>query len=85
MLNILKNSTAPICRTCKHLVMDVKYPRDFGLARCSRIGKRCNVSGEITFFYADRCRRDYGLCGQEGAHYEKSTSDTLASAPFEKL
>jgi hypothetical protein len=72
MLNpmFVKNATAPICKTCKYLVMDQARPRDFLFARCLLFGEQCRVSGKIKYYYADRCRRDYILCGAEGKFHE---------------
>ncbi len=66
----VKNITAPICKTCKYLVMDPVRPKDYLFARCLRFGEQCRVSGEVKFYYADRCRRDYSLCGSEGKYHK---------------
>jgi hypothetical protein len=66
----VKNVTAPICKTCKHLVMDQARPKDYLFARCVRFGEQCRISGEVKYYYADRCRRDYTLCGIEGKFHK---------------
>jgi hypothetical protein len=66
----VKNVAAPICKTCKYLVMDQARPSDYLFARCIRFGEHCRVSGKVKYFYADRCRRDYTLCGSEGRYHE---------------
>ena len=69
----LKNVTVPICRTCKYLVMDQTRPKDYLFARCIRFGEQCLISGEVKYYYADRCRRDYTLCGTECRYHENKT------------
>ena len=81
---MLKTTIVPICRTCKHLLMDIKYTNDYSFARCSLLGKQCVVSGDINYPYADRCRRDFTMCGVEGKYYEKSQSETHIYKMFNK-
>ena len=81
---MLKTTIVPICRTCKHLLMDIKYTNDYSFARCSLLGKQCVVSGDINYPYADRCRRDFTMCGEEGKYYEKSQSETHTYKMFNK-
>lgn len=81
---MLKTTIVPICRTCKHLLMDIKYTNDYSFARCAILGKQCVVSGDINYPYADRCRRDFTMCGDEGIYYEKSQSETHTYKMFNK-
>ena len=71
----VKNITAPICKTCKHLVLDASRNNDYLFARCLRFGEQCRVSGEVKYYYADRCRRDFMLCGTEGKYHEDKTNN----------
>jgi len=82
---MLKNTTIVICRTCKHILMDIKIPNDYSFARCAVLGKQCVVSGDIMYPYADRCRRDFTMCGQEGKYYEKSHVETHNYTSFKKI
>lgn len=82
---MLKNAIIPICRTCKHILMDIKIQNDYSFARCAILGKQCVVSGDIMYPYADRCRRDFTMCGQEGKYYEKSHVETHTYTSFKKL
>ena len=81
---MLKNVTIVICRTCKHLFVDVKHANEYSFARCAVLGKQCLVSGDINYPYADRSRRDFTMCGQEGKYYEKSQVETHTYAAFNK-
>ena len=62
-----------LCRTCQYLVMDVVRPNDFSFARCLKFGDQCMVSGTIRYNYAERCRRDSTMCGNEGNSYKQKT------------
>ncbi len=64
-----------LCRTCVHLRMDIRQPNDFTFARCAKFGNQCAVSGEVTYIYAERCRRNFTMCGIEGKHHK--TKDEL--------
>ena len=81
---MMKNTIIPICRTCKHIIMDIKQPNDFDFARCGLLGKQCIVSGNVNYPYASNARRDFTMCGQEGQYYEKSHVDTLKYKEFIK-
>ncbi len=71
----IKNVSAPICKTCKYLAMDPAIPADYLFARCIRFGEQCRISGDVKYYYADRCRRDYTLCGAEGRYHENKTTE----------
>ncbi len=71
MLPIIRNAATPICRMCKHLIMDTKYPTEYNLARCKASGQQCMISGEIKYDYADYSRRNFILCGDEAKFFEK--------------
>jgi len=81
---MLKTTIVPICRTCKHLLMDIKYTNDYSFARCSLLGKQSIVSGDIVYPYAETSRRNYAMCGEEGKYYEKSQSETHTYNMFNK-
>jgi len=66
----VKTLTVPICKTCKHLAMDPSRPTDYLFAKCLRFGEISKLSGEVKYLYADRCRRDYVLCGTEARFHE---------------
>ena len=68
--SIIRNANVPICKMCKNLMFDVKYPGDYSLTKCIKFGIQCKVSGEITHLYAERCRRDSSMCGEEATHYD---------------
>jgi hypothetical protein len=67
----LRNAAVPICRLCKYIKMDLKHPTDYTFARCSKFGEQCVISGEVKFTYAQRCRSNFTLCGEDGKYYEK--------------
>jgi len=61
-----------ICKTCVYLRVDTLRPTQYVFARCLKFSEQCNVSGEVKYHYAERCRRDYTLCGNSGKeHREK--------------
>ena len=68
---IIRNVSTPVCRLCKHIIIDTKYPKEYHLARCLKSGKQCMISGEVQYDYADYSRRNFVLCGEEGKFFEK--------------
>ncbi len=59
-----------LCKTCVHFRADKRQPMDYTQARCILFGNQCVVSGDVTYLYAERCRRDSTMCGREGIHYK---------------
>ena len=80
---LIRNANFPICKMCKNLMFDVKYPGDYSLSKCIKFGIQCKVSGEITHLYAERCRRDSSMCGEEAKHYDAKLREP--SVPYIKL
>jgi hypothetical protein len=72
MNSIIRNAGSPICRMCKNVIIDIKYPQEHHLTRCKKSGTQCVVSGEIKYDYADHSRRNFILCGEEGKFFEPS-------------
>ena len=68
---IIRNAATPVCRLCKHIIIDMKYPQEYTMARCLKSGRQCMISGEIKYDYADYSRRNFILCGEEGKFFEK--------------
>lgn len=66
-----------LCKTCVHFRGDKMYPLDYSQARCMLFGNQCVVSGDITYLYAERCRRDNSMCGREGKHYKSRENHTV--------
>ena len=72
MTSIIRNSATPICRLCKHIIIDTKYPQEYTMARCLKSGVQCMVTGEINYDFAYYSRRNDTLCGKEGKFFDKS-------------
>lgn len=87
MISTIRYANVPICKLCKNILLDTVTPTDFSLAKCVKFGAKCRVSGEITYLYADRCRRDANMCGDEGKQYESkfSLSNTKINAELQYL
>ena len=49
-----------LCKTCVHLRTDIHRPNDFTFARYIQFDK----SREVTYIYAERCRRNFTMCGK---------------------
>lgn len=66
------NLEFPTCKNCvfyrpSGIVDDFVSP----INKCGNIGTKNVVTGEITYNYADMCRKDEELCGNSGKYYVK--------------
>ena len=71
---VIRNANVPICKFCKYFRSDIQFPKEYKMAKCMKFGNQCLVSGEITNLYAERCRRDTSLCGEDGKSYVSAQS-----------
>lgn len=68
----IKRLHNPICKTCVHFrpnLADVQYTSAF--SKCAKFGNKVLVSGKIHYDYADMCRNNEKLCGQDGREYKE--------------
>jgi hypothetical protein len=67
---IIKNINIHPCRNC---IFFKPYDNDFtsSLSRCEKFGDKNIVSGEITYEYADVCRKNEDKCGTDGKYFEE--------------
>ncbi len=54
---IVRNTVTPVCRLCKHIILDTKYPQEYTMERCLKPGRQCMISGEIKYEYGDYSRK----------------------------
>jgi hypothetical protein len=57
----------PNCKNCIYHIPN--YSLGSQLSKCSYFGEKNNVSGEITYKYADMCRDDENKCGKSGKYF----------------
>ena len=68
---IIKNINIPSCRNCIHY--KPRYYSEFtsSLNTCEKFGEKNIITDEITYDFADLCRKDEQKCGKEGKFFEK--------------
>ncbi len=81
----IKNSYYPKCFTCKHFIPDSLDSTRF--SKCKKFGNTNLVSGEISYDFADSCRKTESKCGQHGKYYafdefHKAKNDIRKIKPF---
>lgn len=70
----IQNINIPSCRNC------VNYkPNYFSepLSRCDKFGKKNIITDEISYDFADICRRDESQCGNEGKYFEEESKTNM--------
>jgi hypothetical protein len=73
----IKNIHIPSCKTCIHYKPQ-SYTADYStLSRCKKFGEKNIISDEITYDYADFCRKDETKCGNLAKFYEKDENVDL--------
>ena len=69
---IIRNIDIPACKNCVHYrprLFDSDFTSTFN--KCDKFGVKNIVTDKITYNFADACRADENLCGQEGKHFER--------------
>ena len=72
---IIKNINYPACRNCiyyKPNMLNTDFVSTFNT--CHKFGDKNIITDEITYKFADLCRNDETMCGQEGKYFEKDTN-----------
>ena len=75
---IIKNINIPSCRNCIHY-KPFQYNSDFTSrsSKCEKFGEKDIITNEITYDYADSCRKDSSKCGNEGKYFEEEKNIDL--------
>jgi hypothetical protein len=75
---IIKNINISSCRNCIHY-KPFQYSSDFTSrsSKCEKFGEKDIITNEITYDYADSCRKDSSKCGHEGKYFEKEKNINL--------
>jgi hypothetical protein len=70
-IGTIRNIDIPACKDC--IYYRTKLLDDFTspLNKCSKFGEKDIFTGEITYDYADTCRRDESKCGKVGREFKK--------------
>lgn len=69
---IIKNMNIPACKNCiyyKPRMLDREFTSTFNI--CEKFGNKNIITDEITYHYADLCRRQDDKCGEEGKYFKK--------------
>ena len=74
---IIRNIEHPACTNCIYYKL---YDNDLTspLNKCEKFGVKNVVTDEITYKYADDCRRDENLCGNSGKYFEQLPKSKMA-------
>ena len=69
---IIRNMEYPACKNCIYYKAS-GFNQDFTspLNKCEKFGTKNVVTDEITYKYADDCRKDENMCGNAGKYFEK--------------
>jgi len=69
----IKNIDYPPCKNCVFYKPYDNFLNDFGspLGKCKFFGNKDVVDDEISYDYADQCRRDDKKCGMEGKYFKE--------------
>ena len=68
----IRNGDINACKNCMYY-----RPKPFGtdftscLNKCSRFGEKDIITDEITYDYADSCRKDESKCGKIGKEFKR--------------
>lgn len=75
---IIKNINIPACKNCVYY-QPKYYNSDFTspLNRCSKYGYKDIITDEITYDFADLCRKDENKCGEKGKSFEEEKNINL--------
>jgi hypothetical protein len=81
---IIKNMNLPACRNCIHYKPSIINDYTSPLNKCENFGEKNIITDKITYAYADTCRSDEKLCGQEGKYF-KEDPNVIAKIVLHKL
>ena len=66
---VINNIGFPSCCNCIHYRPSI-YSSNDPISTCANFGEKDIITGEITYKYADVCRKDESACGHIGKYYE---------------
>lgn len=71
----IKNIDYPPCKNCVFYKPSGSFA-DFAspYGKCEMFGDKNIVNDEITYEYADYCRKDINKCGKEGKYFEEDVN-----------
>ncbi len=75
---MIKNIDLPACKYCIHYkpsMSNFDYTSTFN--KCGNFGEKDIISNKINYRYADICRNDEYLCGNEGKYFKEDPNITL--------
>lgn len=73
---IIKNINIPVCRNCKYYKFGFLDSSGY-LSQCGKFGEKDINTGQISFDYANVCRRDEEKCGKQGKYFEEESNLNL--------
>ena len=82
----IKNFNKPICINCFYFsknknVVNTFYNNNIStnelLGFCTKFGYKNVVTGEITYEYAEKCRRLDGKCGEDGKFFNVNVNKEI--------
>ena len=74
----IKNINTPSCKNCIYYKPS-SYISDFtsSLNKCSKFGEKNILTDDITYDFADSCRKDENKCGKEGKYFSEEKNINL--------
>ena len=78
---IIQNINLPSCKNCIFYKPD-NFNSDFTSTynKCEKFGKKDIITDKITYNYADSCRTNENMCGNEGKYFEEEKNIKLKIA-----
>ena len=69
---IIKNINIPSCKNCIYYKPN-NFNNDFTSTfnKCEKFGEKNIITDIITYNFADLCRNDESMCGNEGKYFEE--------------
>jgi hypothetical protein len=76
----IRNFNIPSCKNCIHYRPSIHNEFTSTLNKCTLFGEKDIITDEITYDYADTCRRDETKCGPVGFGFKKEKNIQLKIA-----
>ena len=67
---MIRNIDINACKDCIYFKSSLFSSISDGLGKCEKFGTKNIISNEITYEYADLCRKDEDKCGEKGKYFE---------------
>ena len=75
--NFIRNFNTPSCKNCVYYRPSIHNEFTSTLNKCTLFGEKDIITDEITYDYADTCRRDEKKCGLFGFGFKKEKNIKL--------